>query len=62
MGLLGSLGESIPLPGVLLEEGILPVQGQKTFKLPEKGLLLTVGAEAHAEGVNLVDAFSSAKP
>lgn len=36
--LRGILIENIPLPRVLLEECILPSQGQKTLQAPAKGL------------------------
>lgn len=32
-----ALGENVPLPGVQLEEGILPVEGQKTWWAPLSG-------------------------
>ena len=34
----GTLGKNNPLPGVLLEEGLLPRQGQKTLQVPAKCL------------------------
>ena len=36
--LWGTLGENNPLSGLLLEESLLPPQGQKTLPAPDKGL------------------------
>ena len=35
----GTLGASSSLPSVLWEEGILPIQGQKTLQVPARGPL-----------------------
>lgn len=47
--LQGAVGEDVSLiPGVPLEYGIMPLQGQNTSQMPAKGFCLQ-GREAHPE-------------
>ena len=59
--LWAALGEKSPLPRVLLEEGLLPPQGQKTLQFPVKGLSLAEDRGASRGNINFA-AFSNATP